>query len=108
MSDWATFIHEMTHVWQGQNHLIGPGYMLNSLFWQAISDDAYRYTVGVPWGKYNVEQQAHLVEDWYALDAKSTASLRYPYIRDNILHPVRAWFKEIGEQVRGAVEGDAY
>jgi hypothetical protein len=104
MSDWATFIHEMTHVWQGQNHLISASYMVNSMIAQAIagyygdSDKAYDYKLTdppTPWGEYNVEQQAHIVEDWYAQDGKSTSSPRYTYIRDNILWPKWSWIKEV-------------
>jgi hypothetical protein len=96
MTDWATFIHEMTHVWQGQNHFISSGYMLNSVISQAIEgNSAYDYTVGSMWGEYNVEQQAHLVEDWYDMDKKSIASPRYYYIANCIRKPWRAWASDM-------------
>jgi hypothetical protein len=96
ISDWATFIHEMTHVWQGQNHFISSGYMLNSVISQAIEgNSAYDYKPGDMWGEYNVEQQANLVEDWYSMDNKSTTSPRYYYIANCIRKPWRAWMSDM-------------
>jgi hypothetical protein len=94
--DWPTFIHELTHAWQGQNHLISAGYMLNSVIAQGIKgDSAYDYTVGSRWRNYNSEQQAHLVEDWYGQDGKSEGSPRFVYIRDCIRQPLLAWLQEM-------------
>ena len=93
-------IHELSHVWQGQ-HLVP--FMLNSAAHQSLSAinnggdtaPAYSYTVGKPWGQYNVEQQASIVAHWYTPTTtcfengpcgggmKATDS-RYRYIRDNI------------------------
>jgi hypothetical protein len=85
---WRTFIHEMTHVWQGQTHSISASYMLSSVVAQAISgDNAYNYMPYQKWDDYNSEQQAHLVEDWYAVDGCKPTGDRYPYIRDEILTP---------------------
>jgi len=93
-------IHELTHVWQGQ-HLVP--FMLNSAAHQTLSAvnnggdvaPAYSYTVGKPWGQYNVEQQASIVAHWYMPANKcfengpcgggmQTTDSRYRYIRDNI------------------------
>jgi hypothetical protein len=96
MTDWPTLIHELTHVWQGQNHYISSGYMLNSAISQAIDGNAaYDYKPGEMWGEYNVEQQAHLVEDWYEKDGKSASSPRYYYIENCIRKPWRAWFSDV-------------
>ena len=63
------FIHEMTHVWQGAHSSFHEGYMIKSAASQvwgwATKSDAYAYTPGKSWDDYNVEQQAHLVEDWF-------------------------------------------
>ena len=60
------FIHEMTHVWQGYNSTIGLSYVFNSCISQCVlGKRAYNYQVGQDWSSYNVEQQAHIVEDWY-------------------------------------------
>jgi hypothetical protein len=92
---WAgVLIHELTHVWQGQNGLIGFAFMLKSvgcqckaILTQPDSSYAYRYDwreLGKKqWGDYNVEQQASIVEDWYRNGLKETDP-RFPYIRDNI------------------------
>ena len=93
-------IHEMTHVWQGQ-HLVP--FMLNSAAHQSLSAihnggdtaPAYSYTVGKPWGQYNVEQQASIVAHWFTPTTicfqngpcgggMKTTDSRYRYIRDNI------------------------
>ena len=93
-------IHELAHVWQGQ-HLVP--FMLNSAAHQSLSAinnggdvaSAYNYTVGKPWGQYNVEQQASIVAHWFTPTnicftngkcggGMKTTDSRYRYIRDNI------------------------
>lgn len=93
-------IHELTHVWQGQ-HLVP--FMLNSAAHQSLSainnggdvNAAYSYVVGKPWGQYNVEQQASIVQHWFIPanlcyesgpcgGGMKTTDSRYRYIRDNI------------------------
>lgn len=84
----ALLVHEMAHVWQGQN---GVPFMSNSTYHQTLSaianggdvGQAYEYVAGKQWSKYNVEQQASLVEDWYTTGMSKTSKL-YPYIRDNV------------------------
>jgi hypothetical protein len=81
-------IHELTHVWQGQHAV---PFMSNSALHQtlsAIENDgktgaAYEYSPGQPWGQYNAEQQASIVEDWFIGGMHRSGSL-YPYIRDNV------------------------
>ncbi len=94
------FIHELAHVWQGQ-HLVP--FMLNSAAHQSLSaihnggdvNKAYSYKVGKPWNKYNVEQQASIVEHWFLPADRcfengpcgggmKTSDSRYRYIRDHI------------------------
>lgn len=85
----ATFIHEMTHAWQ---YMHGINVALDSLSKQATyGDDAYEYEPGIAWNLYNVEQQAHIVEDWFiainASGATPETNIHHPnyiYIRDNI------------------------
>lgn len=85
-----TFIHELTHVWQGHHSRASGMYQLQSLGAQASAlirtgdrNNAYTYTAGAPWDSYNVEQQAEIVEDW-SRSGMSSASPLYPYIRDHI------------------------
>jgi hypothetical protein len=91
-----TLIHELTHVWQGQQG-IPFGYMVKSMLAQgkAIAQHwdrgkAYDYdkTNYKNWRDYNVEQQGNLVSDWYDPDIRaiigggnqSTSDPRYSYI----------------------------
>lgn len=93
-------IHELAHVWQGQ-HLVP--FTINSAAHQSLSAinnggdvaSAYSYTVGKPWGQYNVEQQASIVAHWFTPEnicfqngpcggGMKTTDSRYRYIRDNI------------------------
>ena len=93
-------IHELTHVWQGYHGAVGPEYMLNSGFHQAVCSvnnalhgkdpskdrdaaSAYKYAVGKPWRTYAAEQQAQIVEDWY-YDGMSETDPRFAYVRDHV------------------------
>lgn len=78
-----TLIHELTHVWQGKHGSWQWAYVFNAIAAQAGSGDPYAYTAGQKWNQYNPEQQAHIVEDWFATGMKTTSDL-YRYIRDNI------------------------
>jgi hypothetical protein len=77
----ALFIHEMTHVWQ---YYHGYCVVLPSL-WANTLGAGYEYLPGAPWGDYNVEQQAHIVEDWH-LCGQSSTDARFVYI-DRIIRP---------------------
>jgi hypothetical protein len=83
-------IHELTHVWQGVHGSTCFSYAINSLYHQAKSffgggsrDGAYDFTPGQPWDSYNAEQQASIVETWFANGSSSTDAL-FPYITDTI------------------------
>lgn len=85
-----TFIHELTHAWQGQHCWAHGMYQLQSLGAQMKAivktgdrNNAYTYTAGAAWASYNVEQQAEIVEDWFKGGMSSTSPL-FPYIRDHI------------------------
>lgn len=83
----ALLVHELTHVWQGQNGIFTTAYVANSAWHQVFSGSAaYKYTPGKNWSEYNVEQQASIVEDWYST-GMSTESPLYRYIRDIIRNP---------------------
>jgi hypothetical protein len=84
------FIHELTHVWQGWHGHLGWGYMIASVVAQgrafvARGDRrvAYEYEPGRPWRSYNVEQQAQLVQDWFARGMRRDDE-RYGYIAEHI------------------------
>ncbi|MEG3086657.1 peptidoglycan-binding domain-containing protein [Sphingomonas sp. PB4P5] len=86
----ATFIHEMTHVWQGNNGQTPGFFMQQSVVaqlrsgvadvfrtndfvgaysnWDEHRSHAYDFNIidmGKPWRTFNVEQQASIVESWY-------------------------------------------
>ena len=82
----ATLIHELCHVWQGENGIWPTFYMGQSLWsqlssgvrdiwktrkwrgWGTHRSTAYKFpssAIGNPWTSFNVEQQASLVESWY-------------------------------------------
>ena len=97
-------IHELTHAWQIQHGSFLPGLMCSMLVTQAENtfvDDVYAYgPPGPPWDELNPEQQASIVDQWYAGSKLSDgwASMDqlnpyYRYIWDNVLglgrHPQR-------------------
>lgn len=70
-SEAATFLHEMTHVWQDQNGVDIEASQIEAL--QKTSGDylaIYDYTLrpGAEFLDYNIEQQARIVQDYYLLD----------------------------------------
>jgi hypothetical protein len=87
-----TLIHELTHVWQSCHSIWPASYIFNSAWHQlkakVTGKDAYKYPPGDPWDSYNVEQQAHIVQDWFA-QGQSTDSKLYKYIRNTIRSPKR-------------------
>ncbi len=77
-------VHETTHVWQGKNSTFSQSYVYNSVFNQHLKGQgAYDYTAGGDWSSYNVEQQAHIVEDWFVNGEQSNDSL-FPYVSDHV------------------------
>lgn len=63
-------IHELVHVWQGQNNgLTGLGYKLDSAIHQILPGNAYHFDERLMgrfgWGMFNAEQQAEIVESWF-------------------------------------------
>jgi hypothetical protein len=85
-----TFIHELTHVWQGYHSTFSWHYMVNSMLSQGRAiifhgdrNKAYEFTAGQAWDSYNVEQQANIVESWFARGMETDSEL-YSYITENI------------------------
>ena len=85
-----TFIHELTHVWQGYHSNLGWEYMVNSMIAQGHAiltqgdrNRAYDYEPGKPWDDYNVEQQALLVQHWFR-DGMQEDDKRFTYIANHI------------------------
>jgi hypothetical protein len=84
----AVFIHESTHVWQGVNRRHAFDYILDSVYNQVrFGSHAYDLNqddVGSKsWDKFNAEQQAMIVQNWY-LGGMSESDDAFVYIKDNI------------------------
>jgi hypothetical protein len=86
----STFVHELTHVWQGFHSGLGWEYMVESMIAQGHAvltqgdrNRAYDYKPGKPWKEYNVEQQALIVQDWFR-NGMSEDDERYTYVADHI------------------------
>jgi hypothetical protein len=65
--DLPLLIHELTHVWQIQKSLMPELFICNGALVQlehALGEPVYDYIPGSQWFTYNLEQQAHVVEDW--------------------------------------------
>jgi hypothetical protein len=64
------FIHEMAHAMQIAEGNFIPGYMCSSMINQAndsFGDSVYKYgDAGPAWGEFNFEQQASIIDDWFA------------------------------------------
>lgn len=61
----ALFLHEMTHVWQYQNH--GISYLPRALFEEMTQLDAYtvHYEASRPFLDYDIEEQAEIVAGYF-------------------------------------------
>jgi hypothetical protein len=64
-------IHELTHAWQIANESFTPGYYCRALSTAigTVGGDmsAYQYgPAGPPWGSFGTEQQAAIVDEWFA------------------------------------------
>lgn len=66
VNDMGVLIHELTHVWQIQRALLPEIFLCTGALVQLINEfeSQYDYTPGKQWSEYNLEQQAHIVEDW--------------------------------------------
>lgn len=85
-----TFIHELTHVWQGFHSSFGWEYMVSSMIAQGHAvltqgdrNKAYDYKPGKAWKKYNVEQQALIVQDWFRNGMREDDE-RFTYVAKHI------------------------
>jgi hypothetical protein len=84
----AVFIHELTHVWQGVSRRHAFDYILDSVYNQIrFGNDAYdlnQADVGKKkWSEFNAEQQAMIVENWYA-GGMVESDDAFSYIKNNI------------------------
>jgi hypothetical protein len=83
-------VHELGHVWQGSNSWSAMTYVNNSIMNQcraslssASDGGAYDYRPGEDWSSYGAEQQASIIDSWYAAGMPQSGDL-WPYIRDYV------------------------
>jgi hypothetical protein len=70
------FIHELTHVWQIHHAAFVPGLVCEGIGNQ-LSGVSYEPGFGgEPWGGYNLEQQATIVDEWFAPCSRSPERFR--------------------------------
>lgn len=121
----ATLVHEMAHVWQGNNGRVAAGYMAASIGAQVGSGvesiirerdwggvvkrwDRHRSTAylldaarfGEPWTSFNVEQQATIVETWYTTEAVRRRRNDGPGVFGGAMSPYDARFPYIRDNIR--------
>lgn len=131
----ATFIHEMTHVWQGSNNgrlsgtyqaksvaaQVGAGlrdiietgdYIGGVKNWDEHRGKAYLINAadfGKPWTSFNVEQQGMIVETWYMDEAlRRRHGDAGPGVFGASMSPYDARFPYIRDVIRGRNPGAAY
>lgn len=91
------FIHELVHAWQIDAAFFLPGLMCEAILNQSTTlggdMDVYRYgPPGREFGRFNLEQQASIVDDWFGASGRMQSGNRpaseespyFRYIRDNI------------------------
>ncbi len=94
--DRRTLIHELTHVWQGEHET--SAYWAFSLKDQATSDDAYAYDhehLDSDWDNYGMEQQASIVEQWFADGSKEYDPETYQGDKRFFFIKTRLWGEKV-------------
>ena len=92
------FIHELTHAWQIKNTHWGLSLMASALASKVCEiggGDPYNFGTDAtkPFGDFNLEQQAHIVDAWFASCVKDSTG----NIIDNISSP---WYHYIEGNIR--------
>jgi hypothetical protein len=92
LSDQATFVHEMTHVWQAQRGVLLPLAKLKA----GDSDASYRYDLDTQtFPQMNIEQQARLVEHDFVLSRRETLLTgRPPPFPRTLYEAQRGWWRQ--------------
>jgi len=108
------FIHEMTHVWQYQNNILDP--RLEAVkemikhFGRYSDTYAYKLDKSKDLTDYNLEQQAHMVEDYYAAKQKAPGERtqedadREVVMKKFIANPSYAHHMSFGEVINEGVK----
>lgn len=90
LADQATFVHEMTHVWQAQHGVLLPLAKLRA----GDSDAAYRYDLDTQaFPEMNIEQQARIVEHHFVLQRQENLLTgRKPPFAAERYEALRGWW----------------
>jgi hypothetical protein len=87
MTPGQVLIHELTHAWQIR-HDNTLGFVCNAVLVQTrdtLGQQVYNASPGLQWNQYGLEQQATLVDTWFANGASELANDQYfRYIEKNI------------------------
>ncbi len=71
-------IHELAHAWQIAHNSFIPGFVCSGIVNQTnyvMGDDVYAYgSPGPPWSSFNLEQQAQIVNQWFAGDGNQSGT----------------------------------
>lgn len=78
------FIHELTHVWQIYHTSFVPGLVCNRIYDEISGGLQYEPgSGGKDWSQYNLEQQATIVDEWFAPSSRgpmgSPRSSKHPF-----------------------------
>lgn len=88
ISSMSLLIHELTHAWQIQRSLAPEVFLCNAALVQIaneLGERVYDYVAGKQWSSYGLEQQAHIIEDWFHdPPPMRLASPLFRYVNGNI------------------------
>ncbi len=95
-------IHELAHAWQIAHNSFWPGFICSALVngtEKKFGDNVYQYSPppGPPWSSYNLEQQASIVNEWFAGNSDPAAYVQYVFLpEDKTDNP---WFQYIQDNI---------
>jgi hypothetical protein len=110
------FIHELTHAWQIANGSFLPGFIciaIETSVQYRLGHNVYLYGPPKPnWTNYGVEQQAHIVDDWFGgtrpkmggIPNGSNFGLNPPNLKP-VMDPNDAYFRYIRDNIRAGQAG---
>ncbi len=87
-------VHELTHVWQLHHATFVPGLVCEGIANQLAGAQYRPGPGGGPWAGYNLEQQATIVDEWFAPGARGPAGFRP-------MRPEHPFYRYVEEDVRG-------
>ena len=89
-------IHELVHAWQIEHTNFVPGLVCEGIGNQLTGQPYEPGAAARPWGDYNLEQQATIVDEWYAPTSRGGA-----YSRFASMHRLHPFYRYVCKDVRG-------